>query len=120
MSTTARIDRGVEHPPAAVAPRLDVAAPLAPEQEEEEGDREEERDPQQAADGRDHLLEREDDDHGRDEPDDQEAPHHRVHVREEALDPVHQPVMNARTASAAASAEVPANHASRFAPTAGA
>ena len=38
-------DRRVEDVPAPVLPRLDVAALLAPEQEEEERDREEERDP---------------------------------------------------------------------------
>ncbi len=111
-------DRGVEDPLTPVRPGLDVGAPLAPEQEEEERDREEERDPQQSTDRREHFVEREHDDDRGNQRDDQKAAQGRVHVGEETLhDP---PVMNARTASAAASAEVPANHASRFGPSAGA
>ena len=49
--------------------------------------------------------------------DNQEAAHRRVHVREEAL---HDPVMKARTARAAARREVPANHARRLGPAGGA
>ena len=90
---------------------------LAPHEEEEEGDREEERNLQEAADGREHRLEREDHDDERDQPDDQESTYCRV-LGEEA--PHDGPVMNARTASAAASREVPANQSSRFGPCAGA
>ena len=50
MSTTARAIAAVEHPPGAIRPCLEVAAALAPDEEEEERDREEERDPEQAAD----------------------------------------------------------------------
>ena len=111
-------DRRVEDVPAPVRPRLDVAPPFAPEQEEEERDREEERDPEQPADSGEHGLEREHDDDARDQRDDQEPAQGRVHVGEEALhDP---PVMKARTASAAATREVPANQSRRFGPCAGA
>ena len=49
MSTHREDDRAVEHAPRALRPRLEVAAPLAPDEEEEERDREEERDPEQPA-----------------------------------------------------------------------
>ena len=72
---------------------------------------------QQPADGREHRLEREHDDDARDQRDDQEPAQGGVHLGEEAL---HDPVMNARTARAAARSEVPANQSSRFGPAAGA
>ena len=69
-------------------------------------------------------LEREHDDDGGDQRDDAQSAHERVQLREEAFQAFHQcgyhPVMNARTASAAASAAVPANQARRFGPAAGA
>ena len=74
-STTRQPDRPVEHPPRAIRPRLEVAAPLAPDEEEEERDREEERDPQQPADRREHRLERQHDDDERDQGDDREPAH---------------------------------------------
>ena len=97
MSTTASADRAVEHAPAALRPRLEVAAPLAPDEEEEERDREAERDPEQPADRGQHRLEREDDDDERDQRHDREPAH--GPVLEEAP---HDPVMVPRTPSAAA------------------
>ena len=103
-------DRGVEEPSVPVRPRLEVAAPLAPEQEEEERDREEEGDAHEPADGREHGLEREDHDDERDERHDPEPPHERRNPFPELS---HDPVMKARTESAAARSVVPPNQRSR-------
>ena len=107
-------DRGVEDVAAPVVPRLDVAPPLAPYEEEEEGDREEERDLQEAADGREHRLRREHDDDERDQPDDQEATYRRV-LGEEAPHAGHVAECS-HSERRRESKEVPANQSSRFGP----
>ena len=73
MSTTREPDRAVEHPPGAVRPRLEIAAPLAPDEEEEERDREHERDPEQTADRGQHRLERQHHHRERDQSHDRRA-----------------------------------------------
>ena len=90
-------DRAVEHAPGAVRPRLEIAAPLAPDEEEEERDREQECDPEQPADRRQHRLEREHDDDERDQGHDREPAHGPVLV-----EAPHDPVMVPRTPRAAA------------------
>ena len=110
-------DRRVEDPPAPVRPGLDVPAALAPDEEEKERDGEEEGDPEDAADGREHGLERQRDDDDRDQRHDSEAPRER---RDAIPESSHEPVVNARTASAPARRVVPANQRSRFGPSAGA
>ena len=66
-------DGGVEEPPVPLRPGLEVAAPLAPHEEEEESDREVERDPQDAAHRCDDRFEREHDDDEGDRRNDRDA-----------------------------------------------
>ena len=73
IATTARMIARVEEPAVPVRPHLEVAAPLAPEEEEEERDREEKRDREQTTDGCDHGLKLEHDDDDRDQRDDPDA-----------------------------------------------
>ena len=108
-------DRAVEHAPGAVRPRLEIAAPLAPDQEEEERDREDERDPEQPADRRQHRLEREHDDDERDQGHDREPAHRPVLV-----EAPHDPVMVPRTPRAAATSAEQANQSRRRRGSAGA
>ena len=110
-------DRGVEELAVPVRPRLEVAAALPPDEEQEERDREEERDLEDPADRRDDGLEREHDDDERDHRDDSEPARQR---RDALPEPPHDPDMKARTASAPATSVVTANQSSRFGPTPGA
>ena len=110
-------DGCVEELPIPVGPRLEVAAPLPPDEKQEQCDREEERDLQDSADRRDDRLERQHDDDERDERDDPEPARQR---RDAIPEPSHDPDMKARTASAPATSVVTANHSSRFGPTPGA
>ena len=82
----------VEHDLRAARPRRDVAAPLAPDEVDEDGDREEEGDPRRSAE-RDAApspaSQHDDDEH--DHGDDQEPPQRRVHVvRRSASSPAGQ------------------------------
>ena len=89
---------------------------LAPEEEQEECDREEERDAEERARRRERVLEREQHDRERDESDEREA------AQEPVLpEPPHEvPVMNARIASAPATPVVAANQSRRRGPDSGA
>ena len=84
--------------------------PLAPDEEDEVGDREHERDARDGVQRRERLLELEHDDQPGDRRKDQQTPQGRVHAREE---PAHVAVKYARTASAPATKVAPVNHASR-------
>src|SRR5207302_1503087 len=98
-------------------PGGDLRTALAPHEEDEERDREQERDAgedQQRAQG---GLELEDDERADDGQDDQEPAQRRVHPREERP---HVPVMYARTPSAPATRVAPANQPSRARRSAGA
>ena len=64
--------RAVEDGPRPRRPRLDVAPVLAPEQEEEEGDREQERDPRDQVERGQRRLQAEHDDPDRDQDEDGE------------------------------------------------
>ena len=82
-------DRGDDQQGAAVerelrsrGPRLDVAPSVPPQEIDEERDRDEERDLRDQEQRRERDVEVEQDDHGRDRGDDQEASERRVHVRE--------------------------------------
>ena len=110
-------DRGVEELAVPLRPRLEVAASLAPDHEEEQCDREEERDLQDPADRRDHGLERE---HHDDRRDDRDDPDSAGQPRDAVPEPSHDPDMKARTARAPATRVVTANQSSRFDPTPGA
>src|SRR5581483_10461030 len=99
-------------------PHRDLLAPLAPHEEDEERDREDERDAREDEQRDDGRLELEHDDDPRDRRDDQEPAQRRVHPREELWHQV--PVMYARTASAPPTRVAPANHASRARRSAGA
>ena len=110
-------DRGVEEPSVPIRPRLEISSPLTPQEEEEERDREEERDLQQPANGRDHGLERQHDDDEGDRGHDPECSGERRNAIQQSP---HEPVMNARTASAPATKVVTANQRRRFCPTRGA
>ena len=101
-------DSTVEHAPRPLRPRLEIAAALTPDEEQEERDREEETDSQQASRDRQHRLEREDDHDERDQGDDREPSHGSV-----LEDASHDPVMVPRTPSAAATSAETANHSRR-------
>ncbi len=117
IATHGENDSGVEELAVPLRPRLEIAAALAPDEEQEERDREEERDLQDPADRRDDRLEREHDDDDRDHRDDPEPPGER---RDAVPEPPHDPVMNARTASPPATSVVAANQRRRRGPTPGA
>src|SRR5262249_22140517 len=86
-------------------------------EEDEVGDREDERDAREDAESDQRLLELEHDDHGGNRPEDQHPPQERVDAGEEAA---HVAVMDARTASAPATKGAPVSHASRARRSAGA
>src|SRR5262249_32285939 len=105
-------DRAVEDPLLPRLPQPDLApAEVAPEEVRDEGDREEEREAQEDARGRERRLEVQHHHEQRDRRDDQHPP-------DEGRDP--HAVMYARTASAAATSVAPANQARRVLGSAGA
>ena len=110
-------DGGVEQLAVPVRPRLEIAAALSPEQEQEERDREEERDLEEPADRVDDRLELKHDDDERDQRDDPDPAGER---RDAIPEPPHDPDMKARTASAPATSVVTANQSSRRGPVPGA
>ena len=68
----------------ALRPHADVAAALAPEHVDEEGDREEEGDAREQEERRQRRLQLQHDDHDRDQRDDHHPAQERVHLRDEA------------------------------------
>src|SRR6266567_3794112 len=93
-----------------IGARSDVRVLLAPDEEDEVRDGEQEGDARDDQQHSQRLLELEDDDQPRDRREDRQTPEGRVDPREE---PAHVPVMYARTASAPATKVAPVNHASR-------
>src|SRR5512133_638491 len=105
-----RHDRSaVEDPLRARRPHRDALSLLAPGEEDEVCDRENEGDAREDVERGHRLLELEDDDQPGDRREDQQTPHERINAREEA----HVAVKYARTASAPATKVAPVNQASR-------
>src|SRR5262249_50814621 len=98
-------------------PLRDLFATLAPDEEDEERDREQKGDAREDPKRGERGLELQHDDDRNDREDDQEPAQCRVHPGEERS---HVPVMYARTASAPATRVAPANQASRERRSAGA
>ena len=106
MSTTTETDRAVEDHGLACRPRLDLApAEVAPGEVGDDGDRDHEREPEQRARRGERGLLVQDDDQERDDREDRQ-------VADERVDVPHA-VIQARTASAAATSVAPANQPSR-------